>query len=242
MQGLHSSNEDPFGRLSRKSYRDGRRMPVGTATRGGVVDSSQWGSLSESADNTLNVEPRPLNLAEIQVLQTIARVRPSLKASTSARNETLEQLIGALVSATAAIETFQWEMASRDSAPLGVAKLDRANRPNELEGLRQLAGGWAGKDSVAPNRAALADAEQCFAMLTANSLGLPTVSASSGGDVLFYWSTPKGKASAAFEGDGFFGYTLFKDGRFRAGTEDGDLSGSALPDELIAYLKEIYGA
>lgn len=66
----------------------------------------------------------------------------------------------------------------------------------------------------------------------------PMVSASEDeGEVFFYWNAGTHKVSMSIEGDGFMGYATYRNGSFKAGPEDVQIS-SGLPDDLVAYFKE----
>lgn len=114
-------------------------------------------------------------------------------------------------------------------------------RKTGLENLRQLRDGWMGEESVAPDKATLTDAHAFLSLLHACSLPEPMISASASGVIFFAWSHGRKKATAQLEGDGFFGYATYQDGRFRGASADGDLQQDSLPAELIAYLKGLCG-
>jgi hypothetical protein len=108
-----------------------------------------------------------------------------------------------------------------------------------MDRLRRLSDGWAGEDSIAPTREAMADAQVFLAMAAAIDLPEPLISATDSGEVVFDWRMGGKKASVRFDGDGFFGYALFCDGKYRPGQQGADLADEDLPQELADYVRDM---
>ncbi|WP_210191609.1 hypothetical protein [Rhodomicrobium vannielii] len=138
-------------------------------------------------------------------------------------------------------KTFSLQVERIQTVLDGFASSSDRDRIPELAQLRSLKSGWMGEGSSAPNQVALADAEHFIARGIREGLHAPAISASFSGDICFSWRTSRGKASARFEGDGFFGYAMYRNGRFEAGEADGRLEEDRLPQDLVLYLKDIYG-
>jgi len=108
-----------------------------------------------------------------------------------------------------------------------------------LERLKKLNDGWLDEDSVAPTSTTLADAQKLLTILRAEGAPRPIISASDDGVIHFDWRNGEKKASVRIEGDGEFGFALFRNGRYQPGQEDGKLEDDILPRELRDYLVPI---
>lgn len=78
-----------------------------------------------------------------------------------------------------------------------------------------------------------------FAALLPDNIPEPTISAAQDGEIVIEWVKGNKKAVAGFEGDGHFGYTLYKNGKFKPGAAEGCLENGSLPSDLVRYLEEM---
>jgi len=106
-----------------------------------------------------------------------------------------------------------------------------------LDTIASLENGWLDEDSVAPSMDAIAVARKILQVVETCDLAYPDVSASGDGSVHLDWRGDNLKASLRIEFDGVFGYAIFKDGRYMPGKMRNDENESALPSELMEYLR-----
>jgi hypothetical protein len=121
------------------------------------------------------------------------------------------------------------------------ARLEREKQRRLIEAIEtlgKLTEGWSGEDSVAPSEQAIKDA-RLFASLLPDEIPEPTVCAADDGEILIDWVIADEKAVVGLEGDGRFGYALYRGGRYEPGNQEGDLSAHDLPSDLKAYLQSI---
>jgi hypothetical protein len=78
-----------------------------------------------------------------------------------------------------------------------------------------------------------------FAALLPQNVGQPNISVSEDGEIVFDWRGAAKQALVDFDGDGSFGYALLRNGRFEPGAESGDLTKSALPNDLRDYIMSV---
>jgi hypothetical protein len=108
----------------------------------------------------------------------------------------------------------------------------------KIEALRGLEDGWAGEDSVAPSEETISDALKFIALLP-DTVPAPLVTPASDGEIVLEWFADSKKAVVGFEGDGHFGYALFREGKFRPGVEDGSLEENRLPEDFLEYFQSM---
>lgn len=77
-----------------------------------------------------------------------------------------------------------------------------------------------------------------FAVLLPNNIPEPIVSVAEDQEIVFEWACGNKKAIVGFEGNGFFGYTLYTNGEFKPGAFQGCLKNKELPFDLLQYLTE----
>lgn len=78
---------------------------------------------------------------------------------------------------------------------------------NELDGLRDLADGWSGTNSIAPSSEAIEEAKKVLInVIEKNSLAVPTLRVVSDGEVNFYWNNEGFLIDMAFFGEGEYSY------------------------------------
>jgi len=108
----------------------------------------------------------------------------------------------------------------------------------DLERARHLQDGWAGPRSFAPKPETLADTNEFLALAVAERLPDMMISVSRSGIITLETSAVEEKRLVArIEGDGYVGYALFHDGKFRAADEDIDLTLGAIPASLLEYFQ-----
>lgn len=108
---------------------------------------------------------------------------------------------------------------------------------DRIQEFKDLEDGWADEDSVAPSETTIHDAI-AFTALLPDNIPEPIISAADDGEIVIEWAKGNKKAVVGFEGDGYFGYTLFKNGKFKPGAEEGCLENGSLPSDLVEYLEK----
>jgi len=66
----------------------------------------------------------------------------------------------------------------------------------------------------------------------------PSIVMADDGEIVIEWAEGDKKAVIGLDGDGGFGYALYREGKFRAGDHDGVI-GTALPIDLMTYLNDL---
>lgn len=66
----------------------------------------------------------------------------------------------------------------------------------------------------------------------------PSISIADDGEIVIEWRKDNKNVIAGFDGDGYFGYALSKNGKFYPGKGEG-IIGEKLPEDLLIFLSEI---
>jgi hypothetical protein len=117
---------------------------------------------------------------------------------------------------------------------------DREDHPmiSRIRTLAAYENGWDGPESIAPMRSTVEDAE-LFAryLFSIESVHLPHVSASSDGEINFYWKNDGFLLDLGFDGDGYYSYYahLPNGGEI---IENGASLAKSLPQEIIDLIRK----